>query len=97
MANTTHTTHTGTTRTHVSMPTPRLREIDKLVGPRGRSEFVAEAAAEKVRRVNLLTALTNVAGSLKDDDGVPTEWQTPEGTVHWVRDLRQESDDRRNV
>lgn len=79
------------------MPTPLLREIDKLVGPRGRSEFVAEAAAEKVRRVKLLTAFTDVAGSLQDDDDVPAEWQTPEGTVQWVRDLRQESDRRRNV
>jgi metal-responsive CopG/Arc/MetJ family transcriptional regulator len=40
----------STVRTHVIIPVELLETIDRLVGRRGRSTFLAEAAAEKLAR-----------------------------------------------
>ncbi len=81
----------NTKRAHVLLPEDLLREIDALVGPRGRSSFLVETAREEVRRQKLLHFL----GS-KD-----SAWNTkdhPElagGAASWVRKLRTESEGRR--
>ena len=80
-------------RAHVVLPPALIAEIDELVGRRKRSQFLAEAAEEKLRRQRLLTALDEVAGSLADVD-VPG-WETPESTSEWVRNLRREADEAR--
>jgi hypothetical protein len=88
-------THVTTTRTHLIAPKKLIEEIDRLVGPRRRSEFLTEAAAEKLQREKLLQA-TREAMKLPPVDDVP-EWGTPEKVSQWIRDLRQESDRDRNV
>lgn len=82
----------ATSRVHVVLPTDLLERVDELVGPRGRSQFMAEATDELVRRKRLLKALEDLKDIPKDFG--PPEWDTPEGTSAWVRQLREESDDR---
>jgi metal-responsive CopG/Arc/MetJ family transcriptional regulator len=77
-------------RTHIVLPREVVEDVDRLVGHRKRSHFMAEAVKEKLRREKLNAALEATAGILKDVD-IP-EWATPEKTSAWVRDLRREAD-----
>ena len=45
---------THVVRTHFIAPKELIEEVDKLVGPRRRSEFLTEATAEKLKREKLL-------------------------------------------
>jgi len=63
------------TRTHIILPTALIKEVDRLVGERGRSSFIASAAAEKVARLRLLKASEKAAGSLRDV--AISDWETP--------------------
>jgi hypothetical protein len=67
-----------------------LEEVDKFVGPRRRSEFLTEAAAEKLKREKILQAVQEAA-RLPADRDIPG-WETPEAVSKWVRDIRAESD-----
>jgi hypothetical protein len=51
----------STRRTHIIIPEPLVSEIDRLVGKRGRSVFLAQAEKE-LRRLPQIRALENVAG-----------------------------------
>ena len=82
----------GVTRAHVVMPRETVEAIDRLVGRRGRSRFVAEAAEEKLRRIRSLEAAERIAGSISEDEA--PWWRTPDDISAWVRALRRESDDR---
>jgi metal-responsive CopG/Arc/MetJ family transcriptional regulator len=53
-------------RTHVVIPETLVRAIDALVGKRGRSVFIAEAAARELERRQLLEALGQASGAWKD-------------------------------
>ena len=81
-------------RRHIITPTRLIKEIDRLVGPRRRSEFVTDAISEKLEREKRIRA-TREAMKLPPVD-VP-EWRTPEAASQWVRHLRRESDRSRNV
>ncbi len=74
-------------RTHVVLPDDVVRGVDDLVGKRKRSQFIAEAAREKLRRERLLKAIREGAGIL-DPKKYPY-WATPEKVVEWVRALRR--------
>ena len=74
-------------RTHVVIPKETVETIDRLVGRRGRSKFLAEAAEEKLRRLRLLRAADKVAGSLADV-AIPG-WESPEAVSEWVRSMRR--------
>jgi hypothetical protein len=76
-------------RTHFIAPRKLIEEVDKLVGPRRRSEFLTEAAAEKLKREKLLR-LTREVSQLPPDGGIP-EWDTPESTAKWLREGRADS------
>ncbi len=82
-------------RTHATLPAGMIDEIDSVVGPRKRSEFLAAAAGEQLRRLRLIQAIDRVAGSLKDVD-IPG-WETPESTVKWVQEQREEADRERGM
>ena len=77
-----------TIRTHVIIPKELLDSIDRLVGRRARSRFLAEAAEEKVRRIRLAKSARRVAGSLAGKD-TPPEWETSEGAARWVHESRR--------
>jgi Arc/MetJ-type ribon-helix-helix transcriptional regulator len=80
----------GTRRTHIVIPEPLVSEIDRLVGKRGRSEFLAQAAEKELRRLQQIKALEGAAGSWKDKDHP----ELKAGAAHWVRELRKESERR---
>jgi hypothetical protein len=80
----------GSRRTHIVIPEPLVSEIDRLVGKRGRSEFLTQAAEKELRRLQQIKALENVAGAWKDKDHP----ELKAGASHWVRELRRESDRR---
>jgi hypothetical protein len=80
----------GTQRAHILIPADLLREIDAIVGPRGRSAFLLETAREEVRRRKLLSFL-------ESDDPAWQEREHPElerGSAAWVRTLRSQSESR---
>jgi hypothetical protein len=80
-----------TKRAHILLPQDLVREIDAIVGPRGRSAFLVETAREAVRRKKLLRFLESDTPAWKNADH-------PElggGAGKWVRELRQENEQRR--
>jgi hypothetical protein len=82
-----------TRRAHIFLPEELLREIDALVGPRGRSSFLVETARNEVRRQKLLQFLESPA----DEQPGWNDKDHPElakGAVVWVRGLRSESETR---
>ena len=76
-------------RTHFIAPKELIEEVDKLVGPRRRSEFLAKATAEKLKREKL-KVLTREVMKFPPVTGVP-EWETPESTAKWLREGRADS------
>ncbi len=80
------------TRLHIIVPEALADELDRRVGKRGRSRFIANATARELARVRLVEAIEEAAGELADVD--TPGWDTPEEVVDWVRALRKMSDDR---
>ena len=76
------------TRTHVILPDDVITEIDELVGQRGRSNFLAEAAREAIRRYRLKKFLSSseVAWKTKDHP------ELAQGSDAFVRAMRQEGE-----
>jgi metal-responsive CopG/Arc/MetJ family transcriptional regulator len=77
-------------RTHVILPEDLLAEIDRLVGERGRSAFLAEVVQREIQRRNLLVALREARGSWKPEEHPELE----QGSEAFVERLRQENDER---
>ena len=78
------------TRTNVTLPGELLEEVDRLAGPRGRSRYVAEAVAQRVKRDRLGSAIRETAGVMVGKPG----WMNPDEVVRWVDELRSEETDR---
>jgi hypothetical protein len=77
-----------TKRAHVLLPDDLLREIDSLVGSRGRSAFLVETARTEVRRQKLLQFLEDDTPAWKD----AAHPELAKGAANWVRKSRAESD-----
>ena len=77
------------TRTNVTLPAALLEEVDRFAGPRGRSRYVAEAVAQRVKRDELGAAIRETAGALVGKPG----WMGPDEVAAWVDDLRSEETD----
>jgi metal-responsive CopG/Arc/MetJ family transcriptional regulator len=80
----------STRRAHIVIPEPLVTEIDRLVGKRGRSEFLTRAAEKELRRLQQIRALEGVAGAWKDRDHP----ELKVGAARWVKELRKESERR---
>jgi len=63
-----------------------MEAIDQLVGQRGRSRFLEEAAREKLERLNLEKALASTAGILKEKEY--PEFKDQASINVWVRAQR---------
>ena len=74
------------TRTNVTLPAKLLAQVDELAGARGRSRYVAEAVAQRVRRDALGKAIRETAGAMRGRPG----WMSPDEVTAWVDDLRSE-------
>ena len=79
-----------TKRAHILLPQDLVREIDAIVGPRGRSAFLVETAREAVRRRKLLRFLETDEPVWKDSDHP----ELAKGARAWVRNMRNESESR---
>jgi hypothetical protein len=73
-------------RTNLTLPADLLAEVDELAGPRGRSRYVAEAVAQRVRRDRLGKAIRETAGIMVGRPG----WMSPDEVVRWVDELRSD-------
>ena len=90
---TTHTSREGRStlaRTNLTLPEDLLRQVDEIAGPRGRSRYVAEAVARRVKRDRLGRAIEAAAGSLVPKGGQP---MTREEVSALVQELREEVSD----
>lgn len=76
-------------RTNVTLPAELLAEVDRFAGHRGRSRYVAEAVAQRVRRDALGAAIAESAGALRDRPG----HMSPDEVAAWVDGLRAEETD----
>jgi metal-responsive CopG/Arc/MetJ family transcriptional regulator len=76
-------------RTNLTLPEELMREVDQLAGPRGRSRYVAEAVAQRVKRDRLGRAIQDTAGILK---GTPHQVSRRE-VSRWIEELRSEQSD----
>lgn len=76
----------ATTRTHVVLPEQLVKDIDALVGKRGRSEFIAEVAAREVKKRRLLELLRRPEPFWKDKDHP----ELKDGSAAWVSKMRRE-------
>lgn len=70
----------------MTLPATLLEEVDRFAGPRGRSRYVAEAVAQRVRRDALGAAIEETAGAMIGRPG----WMSPDEVVAWVDELRAE-------
>jgi hypothetical protein len=77
-------------RTHIVLPTDLVAEIDRRVGKRSRSRFLAQLAAMELKRMRQLEALRNAVGCWKDEDHP----ELKDGSEAWVRQLRREAEER---
>jgi metal-responsive CopG/Arc/MetJ family transcriptional regulator len=79
----------GLARTNLTLPAELMQEVDQLAGPRGRSRYVAEAVAQRVKRDRLGRAIRESAGIFRG-----TEHQMPREEVSaWIASLRAEVTD----
>jgi metal-responsive CopG/Arc/MetJ family transcriptional regulator len=76
-------------RTNVTLSEDLLREVDQLAGPRGRSQFVADAVEQRVKRERLRRALDAAEGAWI---GTPA-YMTPDEAYRWIRSMREEDVD----
>jgi metal-responsive CopG/Arc/MetJ family transcriptional regulator len=72
-------------RAHILLPEDLIAEIDALVGPRGRSAFLAETARAELRRRNLLSVLESPEPAWKDENHP----ELAQGTAAWVHQQRE--------
>lgn len=78
-------------RTNLTLPDELMAQVDALAGPRGRSAFVAEAVAARVKRERLRAALGAARGVYR---GTSFEMNADEA-YRWVREQRaDEPEDR---
>lgn len=81
----------ATQRTHVTIPEDLVSEIDDVVGKRGRSQFLVEAARVELQRLRQLNALRNATGAWKVEDHP----ELARGALAFQKSLRAESEARR--
>ncbi len=74
-------------RTHVMLPKEMVEALDRLVGPRKRSETVAGLVDEWLRREHAKEVFTRLSGFVKAEDH--PEWATREDIYNWVREQRR--------
>ena len=79
-------------RAHVVVPTELLEEIDRVVGQRKRSQFLAAAAERELKRLRQIEAIEHCSGGWHQ--AKHPELKRRGGSASFVRKLRKESDRR---
>ena len=80
----------STKRTHIVISEQLTAQIDRIVGKRGRSKFLTQAAEKELMRLGQLKALEAAAGSWKDKDHP----ELKRGAAKWVDELRRQDEKR---
>jgi metal-responsive CopG/Arc/MetJ family transcriptional regulator len=80
----------NTKRTHVVIPEQLVKDIDMLVGSRQRSNFLTQAAEEKLMRYRQLQAIDAAAGAWKDKDHP----ELKEGSAKYIAKVRRQDEKR---
>jgi hypothetical protein len=80
----------GALRTHIILPEDLAKDIDELVGPRGRSAFLVETAQAEIRKRKLLEFFSRTEPAWK----VENHPELSDGASAWVKTLRSESSHR---
>lgn len=80
----------STRRAHIVLPEDLVREIDRAVGARKRSAFIAELARRELKRRRLLEILERRDPIWRDEDHP----ELAGGSDAWVSRLRAEAEDR---
>lgn len=75
-------------RTNLTLPEELLVKVDAIAGPRGRSRYVAEAVAQRVKRDELGQAIEASAGVVRGKAHM-----TRAQVSRLVEDLRSEKTD----
>lgn len=73
-------------RTHVVMSDELLKAIDEVVGQRGRSRFLEEAAREKLATLELAEAILATKGIAKGPGY--EHWKDAQATEEWLDKVR---------
>lgn len=81
-----------TQRTHVILPSDLIKEIDALVGPRGRSAFLVETARSELKRRHLLEFLNQTEPAWRDENHP----ELAEGSAAWVHKMRAQEEAHRS-
>ena len=71
-------------RTNVTISEELLRQVDELAGPRGRSQYVADAVAKQVRRDRQRKVFEETRGAMVGKPG----WMNADEALAFARDLR---------
>jgi metal-responsive CopG/Arc/MetJ family transcriptional regulator len=74
-------------RVHVFLEDDLVRELDEIVGPRGRSPFIADAVREKVDQARRWRKIESAIGSISDTGH---EWD--EDPAAWVHEQRRKGE-----
>jgi len=77
-------------RTHVVVADEVMEAIDSVVGQRGRSRFLEEAAREKLARMALEESLKATSGIV--DAKRHGDWADRQSTRNWVKGIRRTED-----
>jgi hypothetical protein len=64
-----------------------FRVVDEIVGKRGRSRFLEEAAVEKLERLALTEAIGVAAGIARGN--AYSHWRDRDAAAEWVRTTRR--------
>jgi hypothetical protein len=75
-------------RAHVVLPEDLVTQIDKIVGSRGRSSFLADLARREIKRRHLLEVFKTEEPIWKDEDHP----ELKDGAAEWVRQMRAQSE-----
>ena len=80
----------STRRAHVVLPEDLVSQIDKIVGSRGRSAFLADLARREIKRRHLIEVFKTEEPIWRDQDHP----ELKDGAAEWVRKMRAESEAR---
>ncbi len=78
-----HTSKPDTVILNVSLPSDLVAAIDQVVGAAQRDAFVRAAIGDRIRRIAAFRE-----GLARLQDTVIPEWETPESTAAWLREIR---------
>jgi metal-responsive CopG/Arc/MetJ family transcriptional regulator len=79
----------NTAKAQIVFPEDLLKEVDRQVGGRRRSEFVVSATREKLAKMRFQQVLSETAGTWSAEDHPETRSQ--QALTRWLKNTRKET------